>query len=379
MKKVGLITYYGENYGGMLQAYALQQYVNNAGYMCRVISNDFLYLPTGKSQLKRLCIKGGNFLRNPVEYMRKRNAIRRYRPENALKYQKFCDFRNQYIAVDDTGYTTYQQYLDNPPAYDIFLCGSDQIWNPNLYCSNGFYFAGFAPEKALKIAYSSSIGVSSVTAEQANFMRPLLKRLDVISVREEEGAAIVRQISGKEARTVLDPTLLLSNKEWDQVCASRLIEGPYVFCYLFGERQYIEDVKQTVKELTGMKMVCIPYVAREMASDDEKVFDAGPAEFISLIKHASLVLTDSFHATAFSINYGVPFLTLCRFDKHDPRSMNSRLTTILKAVRLESRLIDEGDLLTKEDLFHGDYLRAQELLDARRASDGTFLLQSLQQ
>ena len=317
-------------------------------------------------------------LKNPADYRAKHNVYQQYASERREKSKKFEAFRQANLSIHKTGYTSYRDYVNNPPQYDVYLCGSDQIWNPNLYSDNGFYFAGFAPEKSLKIAYASSIGVSSVTKKQADFMAPLLNRLDVISTREQKGADIINAISEKTATVVLDPTLLLDADDWSKVAAPRLIEEPYVFCYLFGEREYIETVKQTVKNLTGMKVVCIPFVPRELDSADEKIFNAGPAEFISLIKNASLVVTDSFHATAFSINLKTPFISLCRFAKSDKKGMNDRLVTILNAVGLSDRLVDADDAVTAEFLYDIDFEKAHNLLDQKRRQDRQFLSDALQ-
>ena len=377
MKKVGLITYYGDNYGGVLQAYALQRLVKEQHFECELISNEFL---GRKSRVQKLKNKMSNLLsavKHPTDYRAKREVYHQYASDRKIKAAKFEAFRKAHLNIQNTGYDSYRQYVDNPPQYDIYLCGSDQIWNPNLYCDKGFYFAGFAPENALKIAYASSIGVSSVTKKQAAFMAPLLNRLDVVSTREQKGADIINAISDKQARVVLDPTLLLNADDWSEVAAPRLFEEPYIFCYLFGERDYIETVKKTVKELTGMKFVCIPFVPRELDSDDEKIFDAGPAEFISLIRNASLVLTDSFHATAFSINLKTPFISLCRFNKSDKKGMNDRLVTILNTVGLSDRLVDADDAVTAEFLYDIDFEKACSLLDEKRQTDRRFLTDAL--
>lgn len=376
MKKVGLITYYGENYGGMLQAYALQRQVRQLGYECSIISNDFLYAGnTGrKQQWKNL----RGLLRNPLDYMQRRKIMRKYAGERARKSAFFQKFLKTHISLDENGYACYEAFVENPPVYDIYLCGSDQIWNPNLYNQNGFYFAGFAPQEKWKIAYASSIGVSKVTPQQADFMKPYLERLDVISTRENDGAAIVEEITGRQVRTVLDPTLLLNDAQWAEVAAERLVQEPYVFCYMFGERDYYDTIKRQIKEMTGLKMVTIPFVARDFAGSEEKIYDAGPAEFISLIQHAELVITDSFHATAFSINMKTPFLSLCRFAKEDKAGMNSRLHTILQAVGLTERLIDAGDSISKEMLYDVDFISAHRKLEELRCIDSAFLKDALE-
>lgn len=377
MKKVGLITYYGDNYGGVLQAYALQKLVMANGFNCELISNEFLGYRSGMKKMKAKLANLISAISNPSQYLKKRKTYQQYAAQNAEKAKRFRAFRQEHLQVFRTGYAAYEDYLKNPPRYDVYLCGSDQIWNPNLYCDNGFYFAGFAPESALKIAYASSIGVSYVNKQQAAFMAPLLNRLDVISTREEKGADIINTISEKNATVVLDPTLLLEADDWAKVAAPRMIAEPYVFCYLFGERDYVETVKQHVREMTGMKVVSIPFVPRELNSVDEKIFDAGPAEFISLIQNASMVLTDSFHATAFSINLKTPFISLCRFAQSDRKGMNDRLVTTLNLVGLQDRLVDADDRISEEFLYDIDFDKAHGLLDEKRRQDRQFLADAL--
>lgn len=377
MNKVGLITYYGENYGGMLQAYALQKCVNELGYDCKLVSNEFLFANKTGGKKASITSKIKRILKNPYKSIKKSYAMRKSAFERSLNKQKFREFRELYLEIDDTGYHNYEQYVSNPPMYDTYLCGSDQIWNPNLYNENGFYFADFAPENATRISYASSVGVSTVTEEQADFMKPFLDKMDVLSTRETSGSKIVAGLTGKEVRTVIDPTLLLNAEQWSDVASGRLIDGDYVFFYFFSERDYIKMVKQKIKKLTGIKTVCIPYVAREIIDKDIKIFDAGPAEFISLIKNASLVVTDSFHATAFSINLKVPFLSLCRFGKDDSESMNSRLDTLLGALDLKERLIEKDDVITKNMLFDVDFDSVHEKLDRLREQDRSFLEKSL--
>lgn len=378
MKKVGLITYYGENYGGMLQAYALQKYVKTLGYNCKLISNDFLYAPKKQSKKAKILGKIKRVLNNPFTVVKKSIAMRKSMADRELKKQRFFEFLNKYLEIDHTGYTSYGQYEENPPEYDVYLCGSDQIWNPNLYHENGFYLAGFAPEDAVRVSYASSVGVSSVTEDQGAFMKPFLEKFDLLSTRETEGSEIVKALTGKEVRTVIDPTLLLNETQWSEVASAPLVDGDYIFFYLFGDREYIADVKKEVRKLTGLKSVCIPYIAREVADpDDIKMFDVGPAEFISLIKNAKLVVTDSFHATAFSINLKVPFISLCRFDKSDGKSMNSRITTLLSAVDAEERMIDEKDVLIKEKLMSVDFEKIHDKLNELRRKDEAFLRNAL--
>lgn len=377
MKKVGLVTYYGDNYGGILQAYALQTVVKKQGLECEIISNDFLKKERRSHTFAKKMKASLQLLRNPKVYLSKRRSYRAHSTEVAFRAKRFENFRNLYLDIFHTGYTTYEQYAEIADKYDIYLCGSDQIWNPNLYSQNGFYFAEFGAKVALKVAYASSIGLSQVNTKQAEFMKPMLEQLDIISTREQKGAEIIKSISNKSARVVLDPTLLLNADEWLRLSAPPLFEKPYLLCYLFGERAYVDDVKRRVKELTGLQVVTMPFVARELDSDDVKLFDVGPSEFISLIRNASLVLTDSFHATAFSVNLRTPFISLCRFDKNDKKSMNDRLVTFLNTVGLQDRLLDADSPIAADYLYDVDFEGAHMLLEEKRYADTRFLIEAL--
>ncbi len=376
MKRVGLITYYGENYGGMLQAYALQKRIGDMGYGCELVSNDFLYMPNRKKRIVHKAKKVFSLLKNPCRYLSRRKAIRSGAEFNALRSAEFKKFMQQYLKVYKTGYTSYKQHMDNPLPFDGYICGSDQIWNPNLYCDNGFYFGAFAPENRKVVSYASSIGVSSVTEKQGEFLKENLKKLAHVSVRENEGADLVEKLIGTRARVVLDPTLLLTKEQWAEIAVAPEMKQPYIFCYLFGERDYIDRVKRELKALTGLEIVCVPYASREFAGDDKKVFDAGPAEFIGLIKNATYVLTDSFHATAFSVNLGVPFFSLLRFADSEKNGMNSRLYTILSELGLRERIITENDKITA-DMLQMDFSSAHTVLEKKREEDTKYLQEIL--
>ncbi len=376
MKKVGLITYYGENYGGMLQAYALQTCIKSFGYECELISDDFLHVPSKRKRMKGKIRNILALAKNPFGYMKRRRAVRSDAERSMLRSAKFQAFLRRNLDIYQTGYTHYNQYVENPPVYDTYICGSDQIWNPNLYCDNGFYFGDFVPENREVVSYASSIGVASVTEKQGEFLKKNLKKLSHISVRENEGADLVEMLTGTRPQVVLDPTLLLTKEQWEEIAVTEKEEKSYILCYLFGERDYIGRVKEELKKLTGLPIVCFPYVAREYAGNDEKVFDADPAEFVGLIKNAAYVLTDSFHATAFSLNLGVPFFSLLRFADSEKNGMNSRLYTILGELELRDRIIDEDGTIT-EDMLKMDFSKAHRLLAKRRERDTLYLQEIL--
>lgn len=342
MTKVGLVTYDGNNYGGCLQAFALQQTLLEAGCDARIISKRLPLKNSNYNLLRRLW----KAVLDPAGYFQRRKYILRHTAnDRKFRNRAFERFRQERLSYEDR----LTLNSENPGTIDwseyrSFVCGSDQIWNPNLYGVDPFWTLQFVPKGCKKIAYAPSLGVSSVAPKWHPFFREALADFDYLSVREREGAKCLSEILHRQVDTVLDPTLLVSAEKWRSVMRPAPVEGPYVFCYLFGSMPYIAKVKERVKKISGLPIVSCPYHLRELTSDDILLYDIAPDQFVWLIANASLVLTDSFHATAFSINLRVPFVSLTRSPDTHAANMNSRLYTLLQKTRLEERLICESDM-----------------------------------
>ena len=370
MKRIGLMTCFLDNYGACLQAYALQQVILKSGNDVEIIKyiGEQGYEPDHGWK---------KWIRNPL--------TRWIKGKISLNYRFYCErkpsfdsFRKRYLKFTPNSFHSFKELQEKANLYDAFVCGSDQIWNPNLYHgNNSCYFLDFANKGQKRIAYAPSIGISQIPKEYQENMKELLNRIDVLSCREKTGSNIITKLCGKECRTVLDPTLLLSKEEWEQLSKAPILKKPYIFCYVFAEQEYIGDFIKDVKKKTGLPVVTIPFSEREHNSDFQEIKYAGPEDFIGLIQNASLVITDSFHATAFSCNLNIPFYSLLRNKEGENNNMNSRILDLLRMLKLDHRLITNRENFPVRVSTNIDFSISNKLLQEKRNQDKEFLFNAL--
>lgn len=319
--KIGQITLDGYyNYGNVLQKYALHKVLQNFGvveYLWHRPEN-FLPLLSNKWSWK-----------TPIKlilnlYGFRTKMFSEYRGMEMVRQGKIKDWCDRYI---DTRVVT-ENVQDVSEEYDYFVVGSDQVWHPN-YVSLETRFLFFAPT-IKRVAYSASISCPSIPPEKYDMYKKGFKGMAHISMREEDGARLVREISGRDVPVLVDPTLLLKADEWRNVSRQPAWykAGEYVLTYFLGAHP--EEVANLEKK-TGLKVVNLL---------DKKVYEhyvTGPDEFLWAIEHARLVYTDSFHGTVFSIIFNTPFVVCDRVGDEVTESMGSRIDTLLKYFGLESR------------------------------------------
>ena len=345
MKKVGLIVcYHIKNYGSVLQSYATEKLVEKEGlpYECinykkkkdlKFLWNNFLrcfnitLLKTKLSFIKKkLYVK---FLNKDLEKeFIKRNKI----------FDNFID-ENFKLSVP---YHGYEELKKGMKEYSGVILGSDQVWNP-MNLGNNYYTLNFVPENMPKITYAPSFGVSKIPSYQIEKTKKYLNRIQYISVREQAGKKIIKELIDKDVPVVLDPTLMLTIDEWKEVYdKKRLIKEKYIFCYFLGNNTIHREWANEIKEKTGYKIVILPHMDEIVKCDfnfgDIQYFEAGPKEFLNLITNAEMVCTDSFHGTVFSILNHKKFLVLNRFSGTKKASTNSRIASLLNMLKLEDRL-----------------------------------------
>ncbi|MFA5338278.1 MAG: polysaccharide pyruvyl transferase family protein, partial [Candidatus Omnitrophota bacterium] len=236
-------------------------------------------------------------------------------------------------------YISYDDLSKNAQDYDIFICGSDQIWNPEITGLDPAYFLSFVPSDKKKVAYAASFGIPDTPQRYHAVLKKLLEGIECISVREKEGKRIINFLTGKNVDVVLDPTLLLNEEEWGKVSEPRpSLKGKrYVLCYYFQENKRLDNISIKCSKIMGIPRVIINASNKDRFSGAIPVFDAGPSEFIKLFKEASFVVTNSFHGVAFSINFKKPFFVDLLDREFVPR--NSRLINILENLNLSTRLV----------------------------------------
>ncbi len=341
MEKIGLVTCFLDNCGACLQAYALANKIAEfSGQKCEIINYTE---PSGY-----YAYNFSQWIRESKVYVGIRGfASKRYRDSYKLekaRRSKFRKFRKQYLPISKEKYPTYSSLKRAPLSYSQYVCGSDQIWNPTFYgkCNPAYYLA-FVPNEKSKTAYGPSIGISDLPDYAKEDFKYYLSRFQNLSVREDRGVELCKIYADVDAKWVCDPTMLLTADEWEKIALPiPFLKKPYIFCYLFGDTPTYKSSIQHLKEKLGgenLDIVNIPFSKRDLSKEYHQILQAGPLEFISLIKNAEYVLTDSFHASVFSILFKKNFFTLLRHKVEETNGMNSRIFSLLKMLGLENRCI----------------------------------------
>jgi len=331
-KKVGVITFHNyDNYGAVLQSYALQKTIEGMGadaelidYRCDYISNPF--------QLSRIKNKGlFNYVYGVIGYVcylprrRKFNLLRK-----KLRYSHSVNKKS--IAEVDG-------------MYDVYITGSDQVWDYSLTDFDKVYFLDFVT-KGRKCSYAASIGEHLPDEKLAEEYARLLKDFDDIYMRESYGADVVEKLVGKRPGCTCDPTLLFNGEEWARLAADIPRAGKeYVLVYQLGINPDFVGFVKKLKKTTGLPVVYVPFPLVGLLSCKMKI-GAGPEEWISFFRDAKYVVTDSFHGTVFSILFRKPF-----FVKTDGHHVNRRVQEFLTDLGLTDRII--SDSITDEALTCG--------------------------
>lgn len=362
MKTIGIITYHHYyNFGTMLQALALQEKVEQLGYRAELIDfkqdNSLSRYEMIKLRIKRMPV----YIKERKKYRVLADSREKIKEKNEL----FEQFYKTYLHVGKKKYTTTQQLMENPPVYDGYIVGSDQTWNPFVAHSPEAFFLPFVENKSKKGSYGPSLAVKSLSDEKEKEYRKKLSSFSFLSCREQDGAQLLSRITQKEVKCVLDPTLLLSAEEWEKYCEYEIPKEPYILVYFLGEKSEHRRAVEKIQKLTNWKIVSLPAAYIEMENKDYEKVWGGPKEFLSLIRGAALICTDSFHGTMFSINFQRNFFSFCKSSDSEESSENSRLYSALNIFGLSNRIIHNMDNLTAEDISI-DYKNVIPILEEQR-------------
>lgn len=232
----------------------------------------------------------------------------------------------------------------------------------------------FAPDNKPKIAYATSFGVSQIPDGQKKTTAKYLNRFQHLSTRELAGQKIVKELTGKMAQVVCDPTLLFDAEGWKQMLSEKkIVEEPYVFCYFLGTNEEHRKIANEFKSKTGLKLVTCPfldnYVECDLNFGDIQLFDMDASDFMNLIRHAEYILTDSFHGSVFSILNHKKFMTFNRFNA-GANSRNSRIDSLCTLLGLSERRYN-GDIMNVEKDIN--YNAVEEKLEKLRADSIKYL------
>jgi len=315
------------NTGASLQAYALAAFLRSQGHEVEIVD----YVP---DYLRHYTL--WTRVHNPVydkpfirQLYRLAKLPGQLKGRMSLRKKRFDRFTRDYLPLTRTHYSTYERLLQEPPQAELFLAGSDQIWNS--FFPNGrdpAFYLQFAPEGAVRASYAASFAVPRLEAQYREQTANWIAQLDHVSVREASALGILEELGIRGGVSVVDPVFLLTADQWDTLCPPAAFEGPYVFVYDFDNNPQLRRIAQELSEKRGLKI----YTLQQLGYGHRSFPDAGPIEFVQLVRGAAFVLSNSFHATAFSLIYRRPYLTVDREE-----GINTRMQDLNRLAGLEHR------------------------------------------
>lgn len=318
MAKVGVMTFlHNDNYGSALQAYALQKTVISLGHECEHID----YQPENRAKLDNL-LRSRNSLKLLKESLKKR-LIKAGQKGAQVKSAGFGEFYGKYMRLSPVC-KNGDDLKQIAERYDILMCGSDQVWNPVWF--NPAYYLDFARAGQKRVAYACSLGVQTMPddrkrGEIAELVRPFSN----ISVREDEGAELLKEMTGKVAAVMPDPVCLLTPDEWRGMASSGRAGGGYMLCYFIGENPAYWVRVSEIRLKTGLRVLVLPVTRESYISGYDLLDGTAPENVPGLIADAALVCTDSFHCALFAHLFDRDTIEFMRYRRDDPESKNSRM------------------------------------------------------
>ena len=316
MKKIGIVTIHSDlHYGAALQAFALCAYLRNTGYNASII----------------------NYIKIPnVKYIYPFPQNIAYKIMNYPRFKRYRSFLSTMITHKT--YNNVEEFQNITEDFDILCTGSDQVWNPKcggLNALNPVYFLDTPKKQYKKISYAASLGAYKYSTEEATAVKKWINNYQHISVREEFTRDEIKRVSNynQDIPIVIDPTFLLGSKALSLECNKINIGKPYILLYHLNNISLILQFAQHLKKKTGWEIIMMSNNLRKLKGVDKNIHFCGPREFIGLIKNANYILTDSFHGTAFAINFRRNFASILKTDNP------YRSKSLLDKAMLGSRLI----------------------------------------
>ena len=358
MKKVRIITIVdpNPNYGNRLQNYATQCVLNRMGYSVETVSFEKpLYS-------KRFLMR--KWVHMFTKYKLTNNSF--FWKYGTVKYKNFQFFNKKYLNLYHS-----RNIKKISIGADYFVVGSDQVWNPQWYDSDDLKREVFLltfTESEKKVCFSPSFGVEKLPSEWKEYFKKYLSDIKNISVREEAGAKIVKELTGKDASVLIDPTLMLSKEEWLEIAEMPEnidCDDKYILTYFLGEKS--DRVKEKINDLQEQGYTV--YNLNDKSRPE--VYVLNPSNFVYMFANAKLILTDSFHACVFSFIFDKPFLVYNRKGLY--ANMMSRMETLLEKFDIERKYIDSG---LENDLFESNYENGKRQLKIEQKKVYDFLKMS---
>ena len=326
--KSGIITFHrARNYGSALQAYALNRYLNLGENQADTID----FHTSAQDEMYKVFKK----MRSPKDVLYNLLSLVKYR-QLKLKIKRFEDFVSQDISLSTEEFNGEAGLTGLNDKYDLFICGSDQIWNPICKDFSKAYLLDFVNDKSKCVSYAASIGMTDIPDEFQKTFSELLKDYKAISVRESRAGEVLGNLLNREVDVVPDPVILFDKAEWLDVAREPEIKGKYILCYFIGDVPGMREFARKMSKKSHLPIVVINKNIRDLFYFNKKYYSAGPREFVSLINNAEYICTDSFHAVMFSLIFQKNFWV---FANRKNNNSSTRIENILSIVGLQERML----------------------------------------
>ena len=337
--KIGIITWFEyENYGTKLQAVALQCKLRRFGHEAYLLN----FYPKSNKIQRPFLSKVGNRILRTVKESRMKNVYQKYYADLERKkilMQRFITDRC--LLTDRINDDT--EYIAICNSMDLLIFGSDQIWNPVDF--HPYYYGKFDSIKTPKVSYAPSFGISKLDDSIVSEYEQALSSFAYITVRENVGVNIIRNQLGLKAIRVVDPTMLLSDREWMEYLSIEKSSDNYTICYLLGDNyNHFKEAKR-FSDAHNTRLVVLHGSEISFKADGQIVASAGPKEFVQMISGAQYVITDSFHALVFSLLFEKDFFVFYRFQGDGLTNENSRITQIIEEFNIPNRLVNYDGII----------------------------------
>lgn len=376
MKKIGILSLYHNNYnyGGLLQAFSLVYVLNKNG---NIEAKQIAYAaesdinPLKKSRMER-------FKEGPYKFIKKAiaNKFKNY------KYKIIYFFKGkklkQNLELRKKSFKEFEACIPHTELihsfeldklndiFDFFICGSDQVWNPDFL--REAYLLSFVNKNEKKISYAASIGKDCLQKDELEYLTTRIKDFKGISVREKQSQTILEKEIGDTVEYVLDPTLLLSAEEWSRLSQQYYMSEKYILSYFLGDDLNQRKITKEFAQSKGIKLLGFPYILGKYRKCDNnfadmELYDVTPFQFVYLIAHAEYVITDSFHASVFSVLFNRKFVVFDRKLSKNIGKMNSRIESLLKMFGLSYRFVSPEKISVIDDELDIDYSMFNQMKD----------------
>jgi hypothetical protein len=361
--KIGIATFsWSNNYGAVIQAYALQTYLRGLDHEVQIINYIPYNQPAGIKQ-----------------YIAKTPKAIIWKWENAYKRKVFYRFRNKYLNLTSSVFKSAEDLNKIKDEFNVLISGSDQVWNPKwLDQQKGLWelcFLKFAGENTRVISYAASFGHAEITTMKPEWQEAISRNLlnfDVISVREKSGIEIIKKLTIKNnAFHVVDPTLLIDRNSYDMLIGKSKKRKPYLFSYML---HGLDNESISLEKLISADLgIDIVKCNANKTSFHKSYQLPSPTEWLGLIKGADMVITNSFHGIVFCLIFHIPFFALLIDGENG--SMNTRIIDLLNEVGLTSRIVSKSIVINKKPNYKNvDWLLVDKEIERMRKYSIDFLL-----